>query len=206
MQRVTWAQRVGVIACLLLLSHTASAGLFDDEEARRAILDLRQRIDALKTDRAELDRKLLEDAQRTGEETAQLKRSILDLQNQLEGNRAELAKLRGQIEQLARDVSEIQRRQHDVSNTLEDRLRKLEPITVSVDGREFQADPTEKRDFETNLAVFPQRRLCRSHHRLCRFSGALSPNWLPPFGAVSGSAMRNTPARTAKVPLSISAV
>ena len=161
MQRITWAQRVGVIASLLLFSHTASAGLFDDEEARRAILDLRQRVEALKTERAELDRKLLEQAQRaseasaqSNEETAQLKRSILDLQNQLEGNRAELAKLRGQNEQLARDVSEIQRRQHDVSNTLDDRLRKLEPITVSVDGREFLADPAEKRDFEANLALF----------------------------------------------------
>ena len=159
--RVTWAQRASVIASLLLLSHTASAGVFDDEEARRAILDLRQRVETLKTERADLDRRLLEQAKRSSEssaqfseETAQLKRSVLDLQNQLEVNRSELAKLRGQNELLARDVSEIQRRQRDASSTLEDRLRKLEPITVSVDGREFLADPTEKRDFDANLALF----------------------------------------------------
>ncbi|MCX8517435.1 MAG: tol-pal system protein YbgF [Rhodoferax sp.] len=159
--RFTWAQRAGVIASLLLLSHTASAGWLDDEEARRAILDLRQRVDTLNTQRDDLERRLLEQAKRSSdssaqlsEETAQLKRSVLNLQNQLESNRAELAKLRGQNELLARDVSEIQRRQRDVSSTMEDRLRKLEPITVSVDGREFLADPTEKRDFDANLALF----------------------------------------------------
>ncbi|MCX8521733.1 MAG: tol-pal system protein YbgF [Rhodoferax sp.] len=176
MKSVSWGQRVSVVACLLLFSHSASAGLFNDEEARRAILELRQRVDALKLDRSELDRKLTEAAQRSSEEaqrsteaaqrsseetaqltaqlTAQFKRSILDLQNQLEVNRAELAKLRGQNEQLARDVSEIQRRLRDASSTLEDRLRKLEPITVSVDGREFLADPVEKREFDANLALF----------------------------------------------------
>ncbi|HCX80713.1 MAG: tol-pal system protein YbgF [Curvibacter sp. RIFCSPHIGHO2_12_FULL_63_18] len=129
----------------------AHAGLFDDEEARRAILDLRQRIDVLKQ---ESEQKLAEETKRSSEESAQLRRAMLDLQNQLEAIRAEMAKLRGQSEQLARDVAEIQRLQKDAGQSLEERLRKLEPVRVSVDGREFLVEPAEKREFETALAVF----------------------------------------------------
>jgi tol-pal system protein YbgF len=152
--------RASAIACLVLVCGTASAGLFDDEEARRAILDLRQKVEALKqdktdkADKSETDRKLAEEVQRATEDSAQLRRSILDLQNQLEATRAELAKLRGQNEQLARDLSEFQRRQKDVDLGLDERLRKFEPISVTVDGKTFLADPSEKRDYDGNLALF----------------------------------------------------
>jgi tol-pal system protein YbgF len=133
---------------------SASAGLFDDEEARRAILDLRQRMETVKQDKADTDRKIADETQRASDEAAQLRRSILDLQNQLETARGDMAKLRGQNEQLARDVSEFQRKQKDANAGLEDRLRKFEPQTVNVDGREFLADPAEKRDYEATLALF----------------------------------------------------
>jgi tol-pal system protein YbgF len=143
--------RVAVLACLVLASGTASAGLFEDEEARRAILDLRARIEAVKQDS---ERKNTEEAQRATDEAAQLRRGILDLQNQLETVRADVAKLRGQNEQLARDLADSQRRLKDTSVALEDRLRRFEPIPVTVDGKEFLADPQEKREYESNLAVF----------------------------------------------------
>ncbi len=143
--------RATACACLVLAASSASAGLFDDEEARRAILDLRQRIDAVRQDS---DKKSAEAAQRSSEEGAQLRRSILDLQNQLETMRADVAKLRGQNEQLARDLSDSQRRLKDASVSLDDRLRKFEPMSVTVDGKEFLADPAEKREFDANLALF----------------------------------------------------
>jgi tol-pal system protein YbgF len=37
---------------------------------------------------------------------------------------------------------------------LEERLRKFEPISVAVDGKTFLADPSEKRDYDANLALF----------------------------------------------------
>jgi tol-pal system protein YbgF len=156
----TFILRASAVTCLVLSSGSASAGLFDDEEARRAILDLRQRVEALKqdktdkSDKSETDRKLAEEVQRSSEESAQLRRSILDLQNQLESTRADLAKLRGQNEQLARDLSEFQRRQKDVDFGLDERLRMFEPISVTVDGKSFQADPSEKRDYDVNLTLF----------------------------------------------------
>jgi tol-pal system protein YbgF len=139
------------LAAALSTAGIASAGLFDDEEARRAILDLRQKIESVRQDS---DQKNAEEVRRSTEEATQLRRSLLDLQNQLEAAKADIAKLRGQNEQLARDVSEVQRKQKDSAQAVDERLRKFEPARISLDGKEFVAEPSEKRDFEANLAIF----------------------------------------------------
>ena len=123
-----------------------SYALFDDDEARKAIIDLRQKVDIQQ-------QRNVEDIKKANDDNAQLRRSILDLSNQLETLRAELAKMRGQDEQLARDVAEVQRRQKDITQGVDDRLRKFEPAKVSADGKEFVASPGEIRDFEMALAV-----------------------------------------------------
>lgn len=122
---------------------TGHAALFEDDEARRAILELRQRVDVLQ-----------QVNQRSGDDNSQVRRSLLDLQTQIETLRMEHAKLRGQNEQLLRDVAELQRRQKDIAQGVDERLRQFEPVKVTVDGLEFQADADEKRDFEAALAVF----------------------------------------------------
>ena len=129
---------------------SAHAAIFEDGEARRAILEMRQRVDGLQLSQ----QRSAEEVRKLGEENAQLRRSLLDLQTQIETLRAEQAKLNGQSEQLLRDVGELQRRQKDIAQGVDERLRQFEPIKVTVDGREFQADPAEKRDFEAALAVF----------------------------------------------------
>ncbi len=139
----------------------SQAGLFDDEEARKAILELRQRVDtnkqsaeaaAQRTDAAAL--KQTEEIKELKETTSTLRRSLLDLQNQIEVLRTEQAKMRGQDEQLARDLADVQRRQKDIAQGVEDRMRKFEPAKVNVDGREFTADPAEKRDYDAAFAIF----------------------------------------------------
>jgi TolA-binding protein len=131
----------GICVGAVLVAPSGRAGLFDDDEARRAILDIRQRIEQ-NTER-----------QRTGqqqltEQIDQLKRSLLDLNNQLEQLRSDNASLRGQNEELKRVVSEIQRKQKDLQAGVDDRMRKMEPQKVSVDGKEFLADPEEKRQYD----------------------------------------------------------
>lgn len=132
----------------------ARAGLFDDDEARRAILELRQRFEAQRAESQRQTDDLAAELRRATEENGTLRRSLLDLQGQIETLRAELARLRGQDEQLAREVSELQRRQRDVAQGVEERLRKFEPAKVTVDGREFVAEPAEQRDFDAALATF----------------------------------------------------
>ncbi len=143
--------RALAMAAMLAASlSSAHAAIFEDGEARRAILEMRQRVDGLQLSQ----QRSAEEVRKLGEENAQLRRSLLDLQTQIETLRAEQAKLNGQNEQLLRDVGELQRRQKDMAQGVDERLRQFEPIKVTVDGREFQADPAEKRDFEAALAVF----------------------------------------------------
>src|SRR4051812_34515464 len=99
----------------------AHAGLFDDDEARRAILDIRQ-----KQEQSDARAKAQADANaRLTEQIEQLRRSLLDLNGQLESLRGDLAKLRGQDEQLTRDVAELQRAQKDLQQGVDDRVRRL---------------------------------------------------------------------------------
>jgi tol-pal system protein YbgF len=131
----------------------ARAQLFKDDEARKAVIDLRARLtqseEATKARESEL---VAQNAQLV-EQIGVLRRSLLDLNNQLENMRAELAKMRGNDEQLQRDVAELQRRSRDIGQTLDDRLRRLEPVKVTIDGREFSVDPEERRSFDEAMAV-----------------------------------------------------
>ncbi|WP_348683717.1 tol-pal system protein YbgF [Acidovorax soli] len=137
-----------VLSCAFVsISHAA---LFEDDEARRAILELRQRVDALQL----ANQRSADDLRKSGDDNSQQRRSLLDLQTQIETLRVEQATLRGQNEQLLRDVGELQRRQRDIAQGVDERLRQFEPVKVTVDGLEFQADAAEKRDFEAALAIF----------------------------------------------------
>ncbi len=138
------------LALCCIFVPAAQAALFEDDEARRAIIELRQRVDVLQ----QANQRAGDDLRRSGDDSTQIRRSLLELQTQIEMLRVDSAKLRGQNEQLLRDVSELQRRQKDISQGVDDRLRQFEPAKVTVDGQEFQADPAEKRDFEAALTLF----------------------------------------------------
>ncbi|MGJ7521239.1 tol-pal system protein YbgF [Variovorax sp. LT1P1] len=140
MTRAFDLRHAALAALLVCTSLGANAALFEDDEARRAILELRQRVEAMR----------VQSEQRLTDENGQLRRSLLDLQNQIETMRGDMQRMTGQNEQLARTVSELQQRQTDI----DDRLKKNEPGKVSVDGREFTADPREKADFDAALGVF----------------------------------------------------
>ena len=143
-----------LLAGAALLAGPSRAALFEDDEARRAILDLRSRVEQQRVANDGAMQRQAEELRRSAEENGLLRRSLLDLQNQIEALRGEIAAMRGQNEQLARGVSELQRGQRDIAIGVEDRLRKFEPAKVSLDGRDFTADPAEVRDFEASLAIF----------------------------------------------------
>lgn len=125
-----------------MLPAAANAGIFDDDEARKAILDLRTKVDGLSN---RLDSRLDDKADKS---------TALDLANENEQLRGELAKLRGQLEVLANDVANAQRRQQDFYVDLDNRLRKLEPKRMMVDGKDAVVDPNEQRGYDSALAQF----------------------------------------------------
>jgi tol-pal system protein YbgF len=154
---VSGALRLCALALLLVATALAPAraALFDDDEARKAILDLRKQHEQLRTKQEATNAELTKANAALAEQVSQLRRSLLELNSQLEALRADMAKLRGTDEQLARDIADVQRKQKDISTatqTVDDRLKRFEPIRLTVDGREFNAEPEEKRQFEEALA------------------------------------------------------
>jgi tol-pal system protein YbgF len=131
-------------ACLALaawLPLHANAGLLDDDEARRAIIDLRAKVDALARDiNSKIDSK-------------SDKAAALDMLNQHEQTMKEIANLRGQIEELAHQVSNAQKQQKDLYADLDVRIRKLEPQQQTIDGRQTEVLPSEKKTYDTAFAL-----------------------------------------------------
>ncbi|MGQ3082785.1 MAG: tol-pal system protein YbgF [Hydrogenophaga sp.] len=123
-----------------------SHALFGDDEARRAIIELRQKVDATQQSTTAANAEARENSAAT-------RRSLLELSNQIEQLRAELARMRGQNEQLAREVSELQRQQKDVQAGVDERLRKVEPLRIEHDGQSFTVAPNEKRDFDAAMEL-----------------------------------------------------
>ncbi len=139
MNRAVYGLRATVLALGCWASLGAQAQLFGDDQARQAILDLRQRFDTAVTAQ-----------NRLVEENAQMRRSLLDLQQQIEAMRGDVARLRGQGEQASRDLSDAQRRQQEGSASLEERLRKLEAADAARTAAAAAAPPPVPVDATAN--------------------------------------------------------
>ena len=186
-------RRLAASLCLLgLLVPTAQAALFEDEEARRAILDLRQRLENQRqTQLQSTDQTLQKSLDQSQKQIEILRKQVeleinqskqdnrqaaLQLQAQIEALKQDIANLRGEREQLLREITLLQRAQKDINVEIEERFQKIydqfakkeaapppsvkeeEPksskINVQVDGFEFLAEPDEKRDFEAAFVLF----------------------------------------------------
>jgi len=125
-----------LVAAFSCASFQAHAALFGDDEARKAILELRNKVDAQQKN---LDSK---------------SSALLDLANQNESLRQEIARLNGQIEVLSNEIATSQQRQKDFYTDLDTRLRKLEPQNVTVDGKDAMVGQSEQRDYDNAFALF----------------------------------------------------
>lgn len=150
------ASRLGLAAAAALLMAQPAWALFEDDEARKAILDLRARLaQNAQNDEAQKARiaELSQANAQLLEQIGALRRSLLDLNNQLELIRTDLARLRGTDEQTQRELAELQKRQRDLGQSVDERVRKLEPVRVTLDGREFTAEPEERKTYEEAVAL-----------------------------------------------------
>lgn len=161
---------LGLVATLAMSG--GHAALFEDDEARKAILDLRQRVEAMRSTSDGAVQKLVEAQgemlRKSAEDTAQLRRALLDMQAQLEMIKTELARANGQREQSAREVSDLKRdlsdlqrelkdqaqRQQVLAKGVEDRVSQLEPIKLTVDGQEITVEPAERRAYDGAMEQF----------------------------------------------------
>jgi tol-pal system protein YbgF len=140
------SSKLNRVAAVLLLSMAtagaAQAQIFGgDDQARRAILDLRAKMDAL--------------AQEHEQEVTNTRRQLLDLTTQIDQLRRELATLRGDNERLLHELGTIQRQ-------TDERLRPFEPNLVSMDGLEFQARPEESQAFDAAMGALRASQFARA--------------------------------------------
>lgn len=126
---------LGPLLLAAALNSPVSAGVFDDDEARN-------RIEALRGEVTELAKR-----------ADTISRNQMDFANQFEAIKADIAKLRGQIEVLTYELEAAQKRQKDFYVDLDGRLRKLEQPPADAKPDVPKADPAqETRDYEAALA------------------------------------------------------
>jgi tol-pal system protein YbgF len=136
--------KTAVALAVAAFSLHASAGVFDDDEARRAILDLRAKVEALSKDLA------------TRMDTKADKTSTLDLIAQHEQTMQEIARLRGQVEVLQNEIEVASKRQKDLYADMDKRLRALEPREVEIDGKTASVDQSEQNTYDAAMQQFKE--------------------------------------------------
>ncbi|CAN0352362.1 unnamed protein product [Phaeothamnion confervicola] len=140
-----------ILAALLLgLGVSASqAALFDDEEARGRIEALRKQVAA---SQSAIDERM---AKIEGEMAT--RRSLVDIANQIEALKGDIARMRGQVEVLLNQAETSDKRQKDLYLDVDTRLRKLEQAreaAAAAPAVDAPPSPEETRAYEAALNQF----------------------------------------------------
>jgi len=137
----------GIFLAALLLPSLARAALFDDEEARRQIVQLRNQVES----------RLSAIDARLAQMDSSGQNRVVDLAQLLDSLKQDVAKLRGQIEVLVNQTEVIERRQKDLYVDLDNRLRKLEQTQSQLQDKMSQGErsaASEKQAYEAALNQF----------------------------------------------------
>jgi tol-pal system protein YbgF len=130
-------------AALICLGSSNSAwALFSDDEARKAILDLRK----------------------------SLATTQLELQGQIDKLKTDNAELRGKIEDLEKQSEDINSSQKTYYQDLDTRLGNFEPRTVTIEGVSGTVQPGEKKAYEDALKAFQAGNLKKAEEGFAAFT------------------------------------
>ncbi len=118
--------------CLLTLSQVAQAALFDDEGARKKIVELQQQMQAQNQTLADIKKSQQAMEERVASMEAIVKgQGLADLLSQIQQLNEELRNVKGQLEVATHNIEATQQRQKDLYGDTDNRLRKLEGGTVA---------------------------------------------------------------------------
>jgi tol-pal system protein YbgF len=111
----------GALLALAFAAPSFAQGLFDDNEARRRVEALRSQI---------VENQRIVDERLSKMESAVAgatdRSAVLQLSNQIEALRGDIAKMRGQLEVVSNQVETADKRQKDLYLDIDTRIRKLE--------------------------------------------------------------------------------
>jgi tol-pal system protein YbgF len=99
----------------LLLASAPAQAFFSDDEARKQIVEVKKTLESL------------------GQRIDSAAQNRFDFANQIETLRADVARLRGQVEELGYSLESAHKRQQDFYVDLDNRLRKLESVAAQTD-------------------------------------------------------------------------
>jgi len=143
--------RGGIFLAAFLFPLVAHAALFDDDEARRQISQLKTQIDG---NQKAVDERLSAINARLSQMEAAGQNRVLDLAQLLDALKQDIARLRGQVEVLVNQTENLERRQKDLYVDLDNRLRKLEQTQSQLQDRLSQGErdaTAEKQAYEAAL-------------------------------------------------------
>src|SRR5579859_5508145 len=141
---------IGALLAPFAAPHGARAALFGDDDKLNA---LRAQVEA--------NQKAIDERVTKLEATAADRGALLDLSGQIDQLRADLARLRGQLEVLQNQVETGEKRQKDLYLDIDTRLRKLEQAKEQAAAAgaqpavgETPATPAETKAYEAALNQF----------------------------------------------------
>ena len=147
-------RRLIVFLFSALAAGGAQAGLFDDDEARKQIADLRTALAAQTANQKTLDDRLVTLDDRLVRLEAALKDRAVDLAQLIDALRQDMARLRGQIEVAINQAETLERKQKDLYVDIDTRMRRFEQaFQEKIAGPEREAQK-EKEAYEAALNQF----------------------------------------------------
>lgn len=168
--------------CMLLLAAApllGHAGIFDDKEARKQIAETQQAVERLQQSMQQGDQQLSE---RLAQAEAALKGlKLTEVLNQLEAVRTEMAALRGQFELQTYQIEQLQKRQKDLYNDVDSRVRALEEGKSASLAAEA-ADPAvaEEKVYSDALAAYKKGDYAAAINGFQRFASSYADSKLAP--------------------------
>ncbi|WP_114661744.1 tol-pal system protein YbgF [Polynucleobacter necessarius] len=130
-------------AALICIGASSNAwALFSDDEARKAILDLRK----------------------------SLATTQLELQSRIDKLKSENAELRGKVEELEKQGEDISSSQKTYYQDLDTRLGNFEPRAVTIEGVSGTIQPGEKKAYDDALKVFQAGNLKKAEDGFAAFT------------------------------------
>jgi tol-pal system protein YbgF len=155
--------RAALLLGLCLAAGAARAGVFDDDEARKAISALRVQVEA--------SRKAAEE--RLAKIESEVQNRSIDIARQFDELRQELARMRGQFEVQAHRLETLEQRQKDLYVDLDARLRKLE-TSAKAQEQKAAAAPDPLVDVKAYEAALNQFKLGNYQAAIAAFQSFLS--------------------------------
>lgn len=129
---------VAFLGAVLAGLSTPSFALFGDDEARKAILELREKAQTMQNAQMQLVR-------------------------EIEMLRSQNAELTGRVEKLTNDLAQQQKSVRDLFGNLDKRTAAFESQLESVDGKSITVTPEERRRYDLALQLFSDGSYAQSH-------------------------------------------